>query len=254
MKIARFEFGGRVAYGVVDPETGEIRELDGAPFDGIRATERKRALSEVRLLAPVVPSKIVAIGLIYRDHAREMRMQVPAEPQIFLKAPSALNRPDGEVVYPRASHRVDYEAELAVVIGKRAKDVKAQEARSVILGYTCFNDVTARDLQAKDVQYDRSKGFDTFAPLGPWIETDLDPSALAIRCLVNGQVKQDSNTREMNASVFALVEYISHIMTLFPGDVIATGTPPGVGPVQPGDVVTVEVEGIGALTNRIVSA
>lgn len=253
MKIARFEVGGAVAYGVVEPGTGGIRELAGPPFDEIRVTERKRTLSDVRLLAPVAPSKIVAIGLIYRDHAREMGVPVPAEPLIFLKAPSALNRPDGEVVYPRASHRVDYEAELAVVIGKQAKDVTADEAHSVILGYTCFNDVTARDLQAKDVQYARSKGFDTFAPLGPWIETDLDPSALAIRCLVNGQVKQDSNTREMGASVFALVEHISHIMTLFPGDVIATGTPPGVGPVQPGDVVTVEIEGIGSLTSRIVS-
>ncbi len=253
MKIARFEYRGNIAYGLADPGKGEIRELEGSPFDGIRATDLLRPLAEVRLLAPVVPSKIVAIGFIYKDHAREMGKPIPEEPLIFLKAPSALNHPGGDVVYPRVSRRVDCEAELAVVIGKTTKDVAERDARSVILGYTCFNDVTARDLQAKDVQFSRSKGFDTFAPLGPWIETDVDPSALSIRCLVNGQVKQDSNTREIGKSVFDLVEYISHIMTLYPGDVIATGTPPGVGPVKVGDVVTVEIEGIGSLTNRVVA-
>ena len=169
MRIARFEYRGKVAYGSVDPGKGEIRELDGPPFEGIRPTGAPRRLADVRLLAPVVPSKIVAIGLIYKDHAREMRKAIPEEPLIFLKAPSALNHPGGDVVYPRASLRVDHEAELAVVIGKKAKDVSEREARSVILGYTCFNDVTARDLQAKDVQYARAKGFDTFAPVGPWI-------------------------------------------------------------------------------------
>ena len=253
MKIARFDFRGKVAYGLVDPERGEIRELDGPPFEGIRDTGSVRSLADVRLLAPVVPSKIVAIGFIYKGHAREMGREIPEEPLIFLKAPSALNDPGGDVVYPRASQRVDYEAELAVVIGKRAKDVKARDARSVILGYTCINDVTARDLQAKDVQFARAKGFDTFAPLGPWIETDLDPSALQVRCLVNGQVKQEFNTREMEISVFALVEHISRVMTLYPGDIIATGTPPGVGPVQVGDVMTIEIEGIGSLTNRVVA-
>lgn len=253
MKIARFEFRQRTAYGLVDPGKGEIRELAGSPFEAIRLSGDVRPLSDVRLLAPVVPSKIVAVGLIYKDHAREMGKEVPEEPLIFLKAPSALNDPGGDVVYPRVSCRVDCEAELAVVIGKRAKDVVASEARSVILGYTCINDVTARDLQRKDKVYARAKGFDTFAPLGPWIETDLDPSALAVRCLVNGQVRQDSNTGEMGASVFALVEYISHVMTLYPGDVIATGTPPGVGPVKPGDLMTVEIEGIGTLTNRVVA-
>lgn len=253
MKIVRFELRGNVAYGLVDPERGEIRELDGPPFEGIRDTGSVRPLDDVRLLAPAVPSKIVAIGLIYQGHAREMEKVVPEEPLIFLKAPSALNDPGGDVVYPRASKRVDYEAELAVVIGKRAKDVAARDARSVILGYTCINDVTARDLQVKDVQYARAKGFDTFAPLGPWIVTDLDPSALQVRCLVNGQVKQDSNTREMGTTVFSLVDHISHVMTLYPGDVIATGTPPGVGPVTVGDVMTVEIEGIGSLTNRVVA-
>ena len=253
MKIARFEYRGNIGYGLVDPGKGEIRDLDGPPFEGIRETGSVRPLTDVRLLAPVVPSKIVCIGLIYKDHAREMKKAIPEEPLIFLKAPSALNDPGGDVVYPSVSRRVDYEAELAVVIGKKAKNVAARDARSVILGYTCMNDVTARDLQTKDVQYARSKGFDTFAPLGPWVETDLDPSALQIRSLVNGQVKQDSNTREISVPVVALVEYISRFMTLCPGDVVATGTPPGVGSVQVGDVMTIEIEGIGSLTNRVVA-
>ena len=253
MKILRFESGGQAFYGLVDPGTGKIRELSGPPFEAIQLAGRGHSLDEVRVLAPVAPSKIVAVGLNYRDHAREMGKKIPEEPLLFLKAPSALNRPGGDIVYPRASKRVDHEAELAVVIGRTAKDVPRKDAASVILGYTCINDVTARDLQVKDGLYARAKGFDTFAPLGPWIETELDPSALAVRCLVNGQVRQDGNTREMAATVPELVEYISHIMTLCPGDVIATGTPPGVGPVKVGDEIRIELEGIGALTNRVVA-
>jgi 2-keto-4-pentenoate hydratase/2-oxohepta-3-ene-1,7-dioic acid hydratase in catechol pathway len=253
MRILRFEKAGAVSWGVLEPESGEIRELEGPPFDGIRYAGRRRPGSEVRLLAPVVPSKIVAVGLNYKDHAREMGKKIPEEPLLFLKAPSALNHPGGDVVYPRATKRLDYEAELAVVIGRIAKDVPENDSPSVILGYTCINDVTARDLQAKDGLYARAKGFDTFAPIGPWVETDLDPSSLRVRCLVNGETRQDGNTREMGASVFRLVEFISHIMTLYPGDVIATGTPPGVGSVQVGDVMTIDVEGIGPLTNRVVA-
>ena len=249
----RFETAGETSFGVLDPSTGEIREAAGDPFDGIRFTGRERRLAEVRLLAPVVPSKIVAVGLNYKDHAREMGKRIPEEPLLFLKAPSALNHPGGDVVYPRAAQRLDYEAELAVVIGRVAKAVEEGDAPSAILGFTCINDVTARDLQVKDGLYARAKGFDTFAPLGPWIETELDPSALRIRCLVNGEVRQDGNSREMAASAFRLVEFVSRIMTLFPGDVIATGTPPGVGPVRVGDVMTVDVEGIGPLTNRVVA-
>jgi 2-keto-4-pentenoate hydratase/2-oxohepta-3-ene-1,7-dioic acid hydratase in catechol pathway len=253
MRIARYEFEGRVRYGLADPESGKVRELAGDPFEGVEATGVVRRLDEVRLLAPVVPGKIVAVGLNYKDHAREMGKEIPEEPLLFLKAPSALNDPGGEIVYTPQSQRVDYEAELAAVVGRAAKNVKARDAAAFILGYTCINDVTARDLQVKDVQYTRAKGFDTFAPLGPWIETDLDPSAVPVRCLVNGEVRQDGNTREMGASVFRLVEFISSVMTLFPGDVIATGTPPGVGSLHVGDVVTVEVGGIGALTNRVVA-
>ena len=253
MKIARYEFEGGIRYGMVDSAAGKVREIAGEPFEGVQATGVVHRLEEVRLLAPVAPGKIVAVGLNYRDHAREMGKQIPEEPLLFLKAPSALNPPGGEIVYPPQSKRVDYEAELAVVIGRTAKNVKARDAAAHILGYTCINDVTARDLQVKDVQYTRAKGFDTFAPLGPWIETDLDPSALPIRCLVNGEARQDGNTREMGATVPRLVEFISAVMTLYPGDVIATGTPPGVGSLRVGDEVTVEVGGIGALTNRVVA-
>jgi 2-keto-4-pentenoate hydratase/2-oxohepta-3-ene-1,7-dioic acid hydratase in catechol pathway len=253
VKIARYETEGAVRFGLVDPASGKVREIAGEPFDGVQATGVVRRLDEVRLLAPVAPGKIVAVGLNYRDHAREMGKKIPEEPLLFLKAPSALNHPGGVIVYPAQSEWVDYEAELAVVIGRKAKGVSARDAAEHILGYTCINDVTARDLQAKDVQYTRAKGFDTFAPLGPWIETDLDPSGLAVRCLVNGGIRQDGNTREMGATVPRLVEFISAIMTLYPGDVIATGTPPGVGPLRVGDEVTVEVGGIGALTNRVVA-
>jgi len=253
MRIARYEYEDRTRYGLADPESGEVREIAGAPFDRVEATGVARRLEEVRLLAPVVPGKIVAVGLNYRDHAREMGKTIPEEPLLFLKAPSALNDPGGEIVYPAQSERVDYEAELAVVIGRAAKNVKEKDAAAHILGYTCINDVTARDLQVKDVQYTRAKGFDTFAPLGPWIVTDFDPTEASVRCLVNGEVRQDGNTREMGASVFRLVEFISSVMTLLPGDVIATGTPPGVGSLRVGDVVTVEVGGIGALTNRVVA-
>jgi 2-keto-4-pentenoate hydratase/2-oxohepta-3-ene-1,7-dioic acid hydratase in catechol pathway len=254
MKLVRFEESGRIAHGVLNGIEGEIRETDRPPYDGLRFTGARFPLSNVRLLAPVVPSKIVAIGLNYKDHALEMGKKIPEEPLLFLKAPSALNHPGGDVMYPRASRHVDYEAELAVVIGKTAKNVAERDAHSYILGYTCINDVTARDLQRKDVLFARAKGFDTFAPLGPWIENEIDPSSLGVRCIVNGETKQDGNTREMGASVYRLVDYISHIMTLFPGDVIATGTPPGVGPVKAGDFMTVEVEGIGPLTNRVVQA
>ena len=253
MKIVRYEAEGVVRFGLVDPAGGMVREIAGEPFDRVQATGIVRRLDEVRLLAPMTPGKIVAVGLNYRDHAREMGKAIPEEPLLFLKAPSALNHPGGEIVYPAQSERVDYEAELAVVIGRVAKRVSARDAAAHILGYTCINDVTARDLQMKDVQFARSKGFDTFAPLGPWVVTDFEPTEAYVRCLVNGEVRQDGNTREMIASVYRIVEYISSFMTLFPGDVIATGTPPGVGSLRVGDVVTVEVGGIGALANRVVS-
>jgi len=207
-------------------------------------------LDEARLLAPVTPGKIVAVGRNYADHAKELGNDVPAEPILFLKPPSALLAPGAAIEMPAASSRVDFEGELAIVIGRRAKNVDAAKWRDYVFGFTCANDVTARDLQKKDVQFTRGKSFDTFCPLGPWIETDLDPSDLAIRTRVNGETKQDARTSLMIFPPAALVAFISGIMTLEPGDVILTGTPAGVGPLAEGDTVEVEIEGIGTLRNH----
>jgi 2-keto-4-pentenoate hydratase/2-oxohepta-3-ene-1,7-dioic acid hydratase in catechol pathway len=253
VKICRYENAGVISYGVADPVHGVVREIEGSPFEGVILTGREFTRTGVTLLPPVTPTKIVAIGLNYKDHAFEMGKKIPEEPMLFMKPSSAVLRSGGDIVYPKASQRVDHEAELGIVIGKTAHRVSAADAKSFILGYTCVNDVTARDLQAKDVQYTRAKGFDTFAPIGPWVETDLDPASVSVRCRVNGVLKQDGNTREMGAGVYRLVEFVSNVMTLYPGDIIATGTPPGVGPVHPGDVVEVEIEGIGVLSNRVVA-
>jgi len=232
--------------------------LDGRIRGGSLSVEDNRVVSEgqvlsledVELLAPCLPSKIVCVGLNYVEHARELKMQLPAEPILFIKPPSATLGPGGQIVYPPSSQQVDYEGELAVVMGKRCKNVPAEDAEKYILGYTCFNDVTARDLQHKDVQWTRAKSFDTFAPFGPWI-AKINPANAAIQTRVNGKVKQKSNTSDLIFGVPRLVEFISQVMTLEPGDLIATGTPPGVGPLQKGDVVEVEIEGIGVLKNYV---
>lgn len=237
--IVRFKKDGKVRGGSLSVEdnrivsSGEILSLD-----------------DVELLAPCQPSKIVCVGLNYTEHARELKMQIPSEPILFLKPPSAVLSPGGQIIYPSSSRHVDYEGELGVVIGKLCRNVPADEAEKYILGYTCFNDVTARDLQKKDGQWTRAKSFDTFAPFGPWI-AKIDPSDAAIQTRVNGVVKQKSSTPDLIFSVPKLVEFISNVMTLLPGDVIATGTPPGVGPLQKGDIVEVEVEGIGVLKNSV---
>ena len=207
-------------------------------------------LEDVTLLPPCLPSKIVCVGLNYVQHAQELKMPLPEEPILFLKPPSAILPPGGQIVYPPSSHQMDYEGELGVVIGKRCRDVPAEEAENYILGYTCFNDVTARDLQKKDGQWTRAKSFDTFAPFGPGIAR-IDPSHARITTRVNGRTVQDSNTSDLIFSVAQLVHFISSVMTLEQGDVIATGTPPGVGPLQRGDRVEVEIEGIGALQNSV---
>jgi 2-keto-4-pentenoate hydratase/2-oxohepta-3-ene-1,7-dioic acid hydratase in catechol pathway len=206
-----------------------------------------------RFLAPVRPSKIVAIGLNYKDHAGEMHKPLPEEPLMFLKPATAVIGPEDPIRIPPGVGRVDYESELAVVIGRRARRVAAREARDVVLGLTCMNDVTARDLQTKDVQYTRAKGFDTFAPLGPCIAVGLDGSALGVEGWVNNDRKQASNTRQLIFSIATLVEFVSFVMTLEPGDIISTGTPSGVGPVKAGDRVRVTVEGIGTLSNPVIS-
>jgi 2-keto-4-pentenoate hydratase/2-oxohepta-3-ene-1,7-dioic acid hydratase in catechol pathway len=197
------------------------------------------------------PSKIVAVGRNYTDHAKELGNDTPAEPIIFLKPSTAVLAPGGTIVRPAMSQRVDHEGELAIVIGAVAKNIRAADWRSVVQGFTCANDVTARDLQKKDVQFTRAKSFDTFCPLGPHIETDLDPSRLRIQTRVNGVVKQDGNTEQMVFKCDVLIEFITAVMTLLPGDVILTGTPAGVGPLNAGDVVEVEIQGIGTLRNDV---
>jgi 2-keto-4-pentenoate hydratase/2-oxohepta-3-ene-1,7-dioic acid hydratase in catechol pathway len=215
-------------------------------------TGRQYELSELEFLPPSIPSKIVAVGLNYKDHAAEMQKKLPEEPLLFIKPSSSIIPHLGTIVRPSASQRVDYESELAVVIGKTAKNIKKSDAADYIFGYTCLNDVTARDLQAKDIQYTRAKGFDTFAPIGPFIETEIEnPSSLQISGRLNGELKQSSNTSNLIFSPYELVEFISGIMTLFPGDIISTGTPSGVGSLNRGDVFEIEIENIGTLKNYV---
>jgi 2-keto-4-pentenoate hydratase/2-oxohepta-3-ene-1,7-dioic acid hydratase in catechol pathway len=225
--------------------------LSGAPWLGGVETGDAAPFVEAHLLCPVSPSKIVCIGRNYVAHARELGHDVPTEPLLFLKPPSALLAPGGTVLLPPESARVEHEAELVVVLGKRAKNVPREGALSYVFGYTCACDVTARDLQRKDVQFTRAKGFDTFCPIGPWIETDLSPGRARIQCRVAGATRQDGSTEDMIFDVPTIVAYVSRMMTLEPGDVILTGTPEGVGPLAPGDSLEVEVSGIGVLKLRV---
>jgi 2-keto-4-pentenoate hydratase/2-oxohepta-3-ene-1,7-dioic acid hydratase in catechol pathway len=201
---------------------------------------------------PNLPEKIVLVGLNYKDHAKEMGMEIPSEPIIFLKPLSALIGSGDKIIYPEPVKRLDYEAELAVIIKKTGKNIPEKEVKDYILGYSCLNDVTARDLQKKDGQWSRAKSFDTFCPLGPCIETDLDPNGIKVQGYLNGELKQDSNTSNFIFSVDFLVSFVSQIMTLKPGDVISTGTPAGIGPMQKGDKVKIVIEGIGSLENQVV--
>lgn len=251
MRIARFSRDGDLSFGVVEGD--EIATIAAHPFGEIALTGERRPLADVRLTAPVLPTKVVAIGKNYADHAREMGGEPPEEPIIFMKPSTAVIGHRETIVYPALSERVDYEGELAIVIGRLCRDVPASRAMSVILGFTCANDVTARDLQRRDGQWTRAKGFDSFCPLGPWIETSLDPSDLAITTTVNGQIRQSSRTGQLLHGIPELVAYVSRVMTLLPGDVILTGTPEGVGPLAVGDEVSVTVEKIGTLTNTVVS-
>ena len=274
MRIARFAKGGEVAYGVVGeaqadgsgaarPVTGAaglsvVAELRGHPFSpgkgGVQFTGATFPLEDVRLLAPVLPSKVVAVGRNYADHAREMGGEPPAEPVLFLKPSTAVVGHGDQIAYPvKLTQRVDYEGELAVIIGRLCREVPAAQAAEVIFGYTCANDVTARDLQARDGQWTRAKGFDTFCPLGPWIETDADPADLQLTTEVNGEVRQQARTSQLLYDVPALVEFVSTVMTLLPGDVLLTGTPAGVGPLEDGDEVSVTIENVGSLRNTVVN-
>ena len=251
---------GAARYGILEadgvptnPVGGRVRALEGDILSAYTPTEVTYPLEEVTLLAPVLPSKIVAVGVNYAGHAEEMRHAAPKEPLIFLKPPTAIIGPGEVIRYPQMTRQVEYEAELAVVIGREIKSIGTAEAPKAILGYTCFNDVTARDLQKADRQWVRAKGFDTFAPIGPCIVTDLDPLDLSIESRLNGRRMQSARTSQMLFDVYTLVSFISQVMTLLPGDVIATGTPEGVGEMRPGDVIAVEIEGIGCLENRIIS-
>jgi 2-keto-4-pentenoate hydratase/2-oxohepta-3-ene-1,7-dioic acid hydratase in catechol pathway len=269
MRIARFTTGEEPQYGVIgtpadradgagEDEPGGadmVAALVGDPlYQGIEPTGERLPLDEVRLLAPVIPrSKVVCVGRNYADHAAEMGSDLPEEPLLFLKPNTSVVGPHDPVTYPRQSSEVHYEGELAVVIRRICRDVPAERARDVIFGYTVGNDVTARDLQKKDVQFTRAKGFDSFCPLGPWVETDLDPSDLEITTTVNGEVRQRGRTSQLIFDVPTLIAYITSVMTLLPGDVVLTGTPAGVGPMHPGDDVAVTVQGIGTLSNKVVS-
>jgi 2-keto-4-pentenoate hydratase/2-oxohepta-3-ene-1,7-dioic acid hydratase in catechol pathway len=249
MRLVRFRFGDRIAHGALEDRT--IRVLRGTFFEDPLPTGEEVPLDDVRLLAPVLPSKVVAVGRNYAAHAAEFGGEVPEEPLVFLKPSTAVSGPEDLIPLPAISRRVDYEGELAVVIGALSRSVRAEEAYRAILGYTCGNDVTLRDLQKKDGQWTRAKGFDGSCPLGPWIETVLDPTDVRLETRVNGETRQFATTADMVFGVATLVEYVTTFMTLLPGDVIMTGTPEGVGKLEPGDRVEVEIEGIGILANTV---
>lgn len=254
MRIVRFTEGEDPAYGVVEDAGDVIAEIIGDPlYQGIGFTGRRVAMDQVRLLAPVIPrSKVIGVGRNYADHAKEMGAGVPAEPMLFLIPNTAVVGPDDPVVLPPMAREVHYEGELAVVIGRLCKDVPKERASQVIFGYTCANDVSARDLQRADGQWARAKGMDTFCPLGPAIATDLDVSDLRLVTRRDGEIVQDATTADLIVDVPTLIEFISAAFTLLPGDVILTGTPAGVGPVEHGQRVEVEIEGIGTLANPFV--
>jgi 2-keto-4-pentenoate hydratase/2-oxohepta-3-ene-1,7-dioic acid hydratase in catechol pathway len=262
VRIARFTVGEDPQFGVVTGEVDEhgipdedcvIVALNGDPlYVGLHLSDQEYPIADVRLLAPVLPrSKVVGIGRNYAAHAAEMGGEVPAEPLMFLKPNTSVVGPGDPIFYPRQTRELHYEGELAVVIGRICRDVPAEKAADVIWGYTVGNDVTARDLQRSDVQFTRAKGFDSFCPLGPWVETELDVTDLRVQTFLNGDVKQDGTTRDMIFDVPTLVAHVSSVMTLLPGDVILTGTPEGVGPMDVGDEVEVSISGIGTLTNKV---
>jgi 2-keto-4-pentenoate hydratase/2-oxohepta-3-ene-1,7-dioic acid hydratase in catechol pathway len=251
MRLVRFRYGDRIATGAVDRGSEEVRVLQGTFFVDPVPTGETVALDDVHLLAPVLPSKLVCVGKNYAAHAAEFGMEVPEEPLLFLKPSTAVIGPGDPIPLLPISRRVDYEGELAVVIGRLARDIRAEEAFRVILGYTCANDVTLRDLQKTDEQWARAKGFDGSCPLGPWIETDLDPNDAVVRTRLNGDVRQQGSSADLVFGVATLIEYVTAFMTLLPGDVLLTGTPEGVGALAAGDVVEVEVEGVGVLRNGV---
>lgn len=250
MKIVRFSAAGKACYGILDSD--KIQACTGTPYRRLKPTDSFYDIKDARLLSPCTPSKIVALGVNYRSHGEEMSHQIPDEPLMFIKPSTSVIGPEDDIVYPASSKRVDYEGELGVVIKNRTYRISKNKATEHILGYTCVNDVTARDIQAGDGQWTRAKGFDTFCPIGPCIETELDPGNLSLKTVLNGEIKQQTSTGNLVFPVNELVSFISHVMTLLPGDIIATGTPSGIGPMQPGDIVEVTIEDIGTLRNHVI--
>ena len=252
MKIVRFYNYNEEKTGILND--GIVTEVVGDTYSDQYETGNKYDIKDLKILPPCRPTKLIAVGLNYRDHAEEMQKNLPEEPMLFLKPNTTVIAHKEDIIYPgHMSERVDYEGELAVVIGREAHMIEENDAVDYIFGYTCINDVTARDLQKKDIQFTRGKGFNTFAPLGPYIETEIDPGSLNIQTRLNNEIRQDSNTGNLIFKVESLVSFISKVMTLFPGDIIATGTPGGIGPMQPGDKVEVEISGIGTLVNSVKS-
>lgn len=252
MRFVRFLHLTKITYGVLEDQT--ITEITTTPFLPYEKTETTHQLADVRLLAPCLPSKVVAIGVNYKDHAAEMGREPPATPMFFYKPSTAVIGHRDLIVWPPDCNRLDYEGELAVVIGTVAKNVSLDRWKEVVLGYTCSIDATARDQQMTDLQWGRAKGFDTSAPIGPWIETDLDPSDVALKLRVNGETKQDSRTSQLIFDVPAIIEFVTRYITLLPGDVVMTGTPSGIGELAVGDEIEVEIEGIGVLRSSVKGA
>lgn len=256
MKIVRFIVQGKPKYGIID--SNNIKGLKGSPFSQFKNSVSSPVfdgniyrINQVQLLPPCVPSKLVCLGLNYRKHAEEFNLPIPPVPLIFIKPSTAVIGPDDNIVIPIGSKRVDYEAELGVVIGKKVKNVPLDKTKDYILGYTCVNDVTERHNQKDDGQWTRAKGYDTFAPIGPWIETELVPDNLLVEAILNGNTCQSANTSDLIFSITELISFISSIMTLLPGDIIATGTPSGVGRINSGDIIEIRIEGIGTLRNSV---
>ncbi len=257
MKYVRFlDSAGRKVYGLLEGE--QVAEISAAPYENYERTGAVYALADLKLVAPSDPTVIMCAGTNYMDHIREaiekmhVETKIPEHPLIFSKGPNTIADPEQGILYPATVERVDFEGELGVIIGKRCKKATRENAKEFIAGYTCLNDVSARDMQWNDGQWTRGKGLDTFCPFGPVVTDEIDPANLRLRTRVNGVTLQDGNTRDMIFDVPALIEYISEYITLEPGDVIATGTPSGVGPVKPGDVIEIEIEGIGILRNPVV--
>ncbi len=249
MKFVRFEKNQEISYGIVDSE--KIIRIEGSPFSGYKETSQIYGIHDVKIMTPCSPSKIICVGLNFRDHAKELNMPLPREPVLFMKPPTALLEHEGAIIYPHGVEQLDYEAELAVIIKRVCYKVKEAEATQYIMGYTCFNDITARDIQKRDGQWTRAKSYDTFAPLGPSIATDINPGNLKIQLQVNHETRQSSQTSNMVFSPRMLISFISQVMTLLPEDVVACGTPPGVGPLKRGDRVEVMIEEVGTLSNTV---